>query len=154
MKFNNRLNKLESKRQIEHSSIIRLIKMGTFYDDLTDEQKDQYCLYRGIDRDVHEEMCQLINEECGVPYFVTRPLHFLLEPKPKPLTSKELQERVKEIEDYFLHAETISKDERNRELQKECEELDVLVAERRKAIAEGKSISEYPLPWEKKQNDS
>jgi len=92
MRIENRLKKLEGVRDDISIEILQLIKSGAFYDELTIEQKDDYCRYLNTDRITFEE----------VHLFVLESLHVRLEERPKPPTPEEMKQRIEEVEAYLL----------------------------------------------------
>ncbi len=86
----NRLKKAERtvSDPEEYAEIKALIRRGTYYDELTDEQKTQYCNYYGAHRKALEDIEQM----------VTGTFHFKLEPRKRPPTDAELEEIIKEVE--------------------------------------------------------
>ena len=83
----NRLERLENASEGNYTEIIRLIKSGAFYDDLTDDQKELYCLYRGYDRQAIEELFMIMHET----------MHIQLELKPPKMTPEEERKHVVEV---------------------------------------------------------
>ncbi len=92
MKLDNRLKKLEGISENTSLEILKLIKSGAYYDELTDNQRDDYCRYLNTDRCSFEE----------VHLMVIQTLHVKLEDRPKPPTSEELKQRIEEVEAYLL----------------------------------------------------
>ena len=85
-----RLNTLEKECGIsEHSScVLRLIRSGKYYDELSNEERNAYCKYLGFEREVYETINALVFNS----------LHFQLEKKRKPATREQFEENVKEVE--------------------------------------------------------
>lgn len=54
--FEKRLSLLEGKQLPDAVTVERWIAAGRFYDDLTDEEKEMYCSYKLVDREVFEEI--------------------------------------------------------------------------------------------------
>lgn len=91
-----------------------LIAQGAFYDELTEEEKNAYCSYRGFDREAMETVEQM----------VTGTLHFQIERKPRPLTEAELKERAEEVQEYMNKAiEEYNSPEEKAKREKEYLEL-------------------------------
>ena len=70
------------------------IQAGRYYDDLSDSEKDRYCLYRNSDRIGLEQVNGYFNGQ-----------HFQLERNPAPPTPIEHAARVKELEEWFKQAQ-------------------------------------------------
>lgn len=87
-----RLERLEQKAKPEHTEIIERIKSGAFYDELTEIEKDAYCDYKEVEREVFEEVNLCVLES----------LHVKLEMKNKPPTKKQFIETVKEVEKMII----------------------------------------------------
>lgn len=92
MAYINRLKKLEKEHTAEFTEIIQLIRRGAFYDELTDEQKDLYCKYKGHDREAMETIEEYINGS----------LHLQLKKNEPPPTKEELREITEEIERFLF----------------------------------------------------
>ena len=86
-----RIKHLEAKTKPQFAEVLEWIRVGRFYDELTDQEKDRYCEYRGHDREAMEE----------IEMMVTGDIHFLLERKPIPPTKAQMQQIRQEIEDYI-----------------------------------------------------
>lgn len=85
-----RLRKLERVGG-EHGDIIRLIRQGAYYDELSEQEQRRYCLYRyGFDHHPEIEISKIFGYEFD--------LHFQLERRPPPPTEKELAAAVAEVE--------------------------------------------------------
>ena len=91
----NRLKRLEDASEENNTEIIRLIKSGAFYDEISDIQKEEYCAYHGFDRQAFED----------VNGWMLKTMHFKLELKPPKMTPEEERKHVaevaKEIEAYM-----------------------------------------------------
>lgn len=83
-----RLKKIEERTKTVDAHILVLIREGAFYDEITDEERDAYCVYRGCNRRAMEDIQNAVNLS----------LHFQLERKPKPPTREELAERIEEVQ--------------------------------------------------------
>lgn len=103
----NRLRRLEKSLPEDYPEIIQLIKQGAFYDEISDDMKDLYCLYRGFDREAMESVRMIIAETEG--FDTETVLHFQLERNPKPMTPEEEREHTAriaaEVEKLVLDAE-------------------------------------------------
>lgn len=60
MRIESRLDRLESSRGA-FGDIIALIRQGAFYDELTDEQRQQYALYKGVSPKALEDVELAVN---------------------------------------------------------------------------------------------
>lgn len=80
------LNKHDAER---FSDVLLLIHQGKYYDDLTDEQKERYCLYKGSDRKIVEDV-QF--------YLFDGNMHFLLEENELPPTTEEMKGIIDDVE--------------------------------------------------------
>lgn len=85
------LKRLESKQAQtgKFSGILRLIREGKRYDELTDDQKERYWEYHNLDREAAEEVYQAV----GIP------LTFELNFKPRRMTPDEERKHLKTIAD-------------------------------------------------------
>lgn len=99
----NRLKRLEDASEENNTEIIRLIKSGAFYDELTDEQKEAYCRYWNFTRQSYEEVTLLL----------VHTLHEPLEKKFVPKSSEEERQHIKEVSEEIekLIAEKYSQNE-------------------------------------------
>ena len=108
----NRLRRLEKNLPEDYSEIIRLIKQGAFYDDLSEEQKDLYCQYKECNREAMETVRKMVLETEGKEdpegY-----LHFKLSYKEKEPTPEEFERTRKEVEQLVLAAEEDLQEEMN-----------------------------------------
>lgn len=68
MRIKSRLDRLEAVRG-SFGEIIALIRQGAYYDELTDEQRQEYALYKGVQRKALEDVELAVNGS----------LHFKLE---------------------------------------------------------------------------
>lgn len=104
-RLRNRLNRLENGSEYKFSEILCLIKSGAFYDELTDEQKQAYSEYIGVDREGLEG-CEIAMSD-----FLGRneaeALHFKLEFKKPPPTREELNQLIQEVEEYLKTGDDI-----------------------------------------------
>lgn len=117
------------------------ISRGAFYDECTDEEKNAYCAYYGTERQALEE----------VNGFILGSLHFKLERKPKPPTEAQFRERVREVEALVLSMEEeYNTPEAKAKREAEYQELQRIGAQRKAAYDRGEPMSNYPLPWERK----
>lgn len=91
MAYLQRVKRLEKKHHVEFEEVLRLIKQGAYYDELTDEEKYNYCEYQGTDKETMET----------IEMYLNKTLHFKLEKKPKPPTKEEFERNRKEIEEYM-----------------------------------------------------
>lgn len=60
MKVDKRLKRLESSARVINTDIEKIIESGVTYEDLTDEQKDIYCAYKGYDREAMETVNKMV----------------------------------------------------------------------------------------------
>lgn len=116
MNVNARLKRLEATNKgiSLYPDILQLIKNGTYYDQLTDDQKSRYVQYRyGISRKTYEDLELMVNFE-GAPYDFLHTaediaesgvFHFLLEYVPRPVTEEEFEKNRQEIEAYLYEQE-------------------------------------------------
>ena len=95
----NRIRKAQTKTHAGDSLgiVAKAIWRKAYYDELTEEEKDAYCNYRGYDRKAMEDVETMIKGN----------LHFVITKKPKPPTQKELQERIEEVQEYILNCKGI-----------------------------------------------
>lgn len=114
-KIKNRLKRLERKKAKPNtldSLVESWIDAGKSYDDLSDDEKNQYCCYKKYDRKAHETLlaayARLCFEETG-----EKPT-FALEINGPPLTPEEAQRNIDEA---FRKAKELFEEEsRNDEL--------------------------------------
>ena len=71
--------------------LAHLIRSGAYYDELTDAEKDEYCLYCDVSRNVFET----------VTFTVLETLHTPLEFKKPPPTAAELEKTIQEVQEYI-----------------------------------------------------
>ena len=89
-----RLKRLEAHSNYGFSDVLSWIKAGRYYDELTDTEKERYCLYSGFDRIGLEQVQGYFNA-----------LHTPLERKPEPPTQSELAERIQFVEQWFKQSQ-------------------------------------------------
>lgn len=89
-----RLNRLEAQHNNGFADVLSWIREGRFYDELSDSEKNRYCLYCGIDRMGLEQVEDYFNG-----------LHFQLERNPAPPTPTQHAETVKKLEEWFRQAQ-------------------------------------------------
>lgn len=75
--------------------IAEILAREAYYDELTEEEREAYCQYRGTDQ---ETIATLYGYLYGN-------LHFRVEKKPKPPTKEEHEANIREIHDYILRLE-------------------------------------------------
>ena len=90
MNLSLRLKRLERRRNIDEENILRIIDQGAFYDELTDKEKERYCLYRGVDQKTLEEVESYLNGN----------LHFLI-CRIDMSEAQPIEDTAQEIENYF-----------------------------------------------------
>ena len=89
-KFEQRLKKLEGVDG-QFNDVITIIREGTFYDELTPEMKQRYCLYQfGLDHHPEKEISQIFGYDFDE--------HFRLEYKKKTPTAEDIKRSVEEVE--------------------------------------------------------
>ena len=91
MAYINRLKKLEKEQTTEFNELLQLIRQGVFYDDLTDQNKELYCQYHGIDREAMEE----------TELLVVGSLRFQLQEKRPPADQKTHEKIIEEVSAYM-----------------------------------------------------
>lgn len=96
MAFSQIKNRIRKAQRNAHAGeymeiVAAAISRGAFYDDMTDEEKNAYCSYRGFAREVMEEVEEM----------VTGSLHFQVERTTKPMTKGEIIARAEEIQEYM-----------------------------------------------------
>ena len=89
-----RLNRLEARHNQSFADVLSWIRAGRYYDELSDSEKERYCLYSNSDRLGLEQVNSYFNG-----------LHFQLERNPIPPTPTQHAEIVKEIEEWFRQAQ-------------------------------------------------
>lgn len=139
-----------------YPDVVKLIKNGTYYDQLTNDQKDRYVQYRyGISRKTYEDLELLVNFE-GTPYDFLHTdedikesgvFHFLLDYVPRPPTPEELEQNRREIEEFFDQAE--EDPEEKAAYNAKHAELCRINELRRAAVERGEDPNQYPAPWQK-----
>lgn len=88
--INRRLKSLET---LNGGSIVSdILARGAYYDELTEEEREAYCKYRGTDQETIKTL---------YGYFYGDNLHFPCVKNPEPPTRQEQEEIIKEIHDYF-----------------------------------------------------
>ena len=89
MRIDTRLRRLEKAAPSDdYLTIYELIRQGKFYDQLTADQRDEFCRYRGLNRAALEEVERAVNGT----------IHFPLTKKPFEQTKDQLQPIINEIE--------------------------------------------------------
>ena len=91
-----RLAALNKQDEDSVSDVLSWIRQGLYYDELTEEQKDRYCLYRNTIREVFEEV---------ETFLFDGDLHFKLEENEPPPTKDELSQIIEEVEQRLFMAE-------------------------------------------------
>lgn len=139
-----------------YPDVVKLIKNGTYYDQLTDDQKDRYVQYRyGISRKVYEDLELMVNFE-GAPYDFLHTdedikesgvFHFLLDFVPRPPTPEEFEQNRREIEEFFYQLE--EDPEETTAYNAQHAELCRINELRRAAVERGEDPNQYPAPWQK-----
>lgn len=66
MRIKSRLDRLEAVRG-SFGEIIALIRQGAYYDELTDEQRQQYALYKGVSHKAIEDVELAVNGTLHFP---------------------------------------------------------------------------------------
>ena len=89
--YDKRLEKLESNPAQQWRDVRCLICQGRYYDELTADQRQRYCEYRGIERNAFEE----------VETAVSGSLHFRLEPKPDSPAPSKLRHIITQLQTIF-----------------------------------------------------
>ena len=89
-----RLNRLEAQHNNSFADVLSWIRAGRYYDELSDSEKERYCLYRDSDRLGLEQVNGYFNG-----------LHFQLERNPAPPTPTQHAATVKELEEWFKQAQ-------------------------------------------------
>ena len=90
-----RLTRLEIQKGEQYSDVLALIKKGKYYDELTEAERERYAQYY-YSGNVTAKTIKTMHEMMGIS------LHFKLERKPKPPTPEEMEQRRREIEEYFV----------------------------------------------------
>lgn len=93
-RFEQRLKKLEGTGG-QFNDVINTIREGAFYDELTPEMKQRYCLYHfGLDHHPEKEIAKTFGYDFDE--------HFRLEYKKKPPTAADIQKTAEEVEKLFF----------------------------------------------------
>ena len=141
----NRIRKAQAINRVceETRLIAGLIARGAYYDELTDEEKNAYCLYIGnSDREGFESI---------LDYFHSG-LHFRIEPKPKPATEAQFRENIREVEAIMQgYIDEYNRPEAKAKREQEYQELQKIGELRKAAFDRGEKWDAYPLPWERKE---
>ncbi len=137
-----RLNRLQKATNTEELHVLDLIASGVCYEDLSDEEKNAYCRYRGFDRIGLEEMHKVFAEMTGTE------VRTELERNPTPAEQKQmradLERWVQESEEEYNSPEAVA------QRQKEYEELQKIGELRRMDFMCGRNMDEcHPLPWQR-----
>lgn len=137
-----------------YPDVVKLIKNGTYYDQLTDDQKDRYVQYRyGISRKTYEDLTLWISFE-GAPYDFLHTaedikesgvFHFLLDYVPRPATPEEFEQNRREIEEYLQAEED---PEEKAAYEAKYTELCRINDLRHAAVERGEDPNQYPAPWQ------
>lgn len=89
LSYKARLKRLEAHSNEGYSDVLSWIKAGRYYDELSETEKERYCLYCGSDRIGLEQLEGYFNG-----------LHFQLERKSDPPTPNELAQRIQSVEQW------------------------------------------------------
>ena len=122
-------------------SIAKMLENGAYYDELTDNEKNVYCAYYGIDRQDLE----------ALNGYVLGNLHFKIERRPGKITETQFRDNVRETEalvNGFKREYNAPEARAKREAERQ--ELQKIGALRKAAFYRGEDMNKYPLPWEKK----
>lgn len=140
-----------------YPDVVKLIKNGAYYDQLSDDQKDRYVQYRyGISRKSYEDMTLLFHFT-DAPYGFLHTaediaesgvFHFQLDYVPRPPTPEEFEQNRREIEAFFNQIKEDPEEEAMHNAQHA--ELCRINELRHAAVARGEDPNQYPAPW---QND-
>ena len=85
-----RVKRIEAATNAESVEVLHWIAKGLYYDDLSDEQRSQYCNYHGIGREGVEAVRLMISgNDCQAAF------HFPLEKKQPPMTREEERQHLK-----------------------------------------------------------
>ncbi len=105
MKYDSRIKSIEKKSNINANTTIVLgwIKEKRFYDDLSNEERYLYWCYYLNMSDVRVNEMELMYQT--IKANEDRPLHFILEKRPPPPTPEEMQERIREVEEFVFNAQ-------------------------------------------------
>ena len=146
----NRLKRLENKAYIGcFADVLSLIRAGRYYDELTQEEQNRYCMYRYGENVTEPPEQYLSTVFKGFPFDA----HFRLEYKPKPLTASEIAQNIKEIDSYMQHRqEEFNSPEACEKRRKDYEELQEIGRKRKEAFYAGIPMDTYPLPWDSVSN--
>lgn len=103
-KYNSRIKRLESRYGLESVDVLAWIDAGRFYDELTEEERKAYKKYKeslggAADDIAGAELDVLFCEKTeGEAY------HFRLTKRKKPPTRAELDQIIRELEEYVLES--------------------------------------------------
>ena len=136
---------MQSGKQSNDFEVLKLIKQGLFYDDLTESQKDAYFLYRyGMESSERPDLEEFF-------YLVLGSLHFQLEQN----DTRPLQDKIEEVQAYLESIEPLTPEQNekeSREYEEREKEIERIKELRNKAKINGESVEKYPYPWQIKQN--
>ena len=96
-----RLNRLERIQNSNYYDVQKLIAAGTYYDELTAEQKEEYekykCSLGGVADDIAAAKLDVLFNEVSE----REAFHFKLSERKPAVTREELQESIDEIKQYI-----------------------------------------------------
>ena len=119
-------------------SIAKMLENGAYYDELTDNEKNVYCAYYGIDRQDLE----------ALNGYVLGNLHFKIERRPGKITETQFRDNVREVEAIvsgFKHEYNAPEARaRRKEIYEQAQAAGAL---RKAAFYRGEDMNKYPLPW-------
>ena len=140
----NRLKRLEIKANSGcFADVLSWIHAGRFFDELSPEEQERYCLYR-----YGENFTEPPEAYLAKVFGSLFNLHFKLEVKPKPLTQAEMKKQVEELDEYMkMRLEEENSPENREKRRKEYEELQEIGRKRKEAFYAGIPMDTYPLPW-------
>lgn len=141
---------MQNGTNAEELHVLKLIASGVCYEDLSDEDKDAYCRYRGFDREGMEAVHAAFAEVKGIS---PEELHTELERRPTPEECKAMRADVErwvqeEVERFNSPEEVAKREAEYAELQKigELRRMDFMCGRDPDVC--------HPLPWQRGNADA
>lgn len=140
-----RIEKLCSESETELQHVLKLIDSGTYFDELSEKDKDAYCRYRGFDRKAREQFITAYAAATEID--LAEADHEPLERNATPAEQQAMRENVErwmqEAAERYNSPEEVAK------RKAKYEELQRIGELRRMDFYCGRNMDEcHPLPWQ------
>lgn len=147
-----RLDKLQLHNPSEYAEILELIRKGTYYDELTDEQKDLYFKYLGQNREAVESLKDAIYERKGLE---DEWRHSKISYKKPPIPADRIHEHMRmRIEEVRAYMQDITDDLDDEEKERRSAEWSEWSDQREAAFNSGSNWDQIQRPeWVKSSSN-